>query len=176
MTKLISGYKAIPQLIDLGPNQAIAVKAYRGTEVRSLQGELWVTQEGDNWDYVVPAGTRFCSGNDELIVVSALKNPGRVSVSWRDPDRAGEFDRSAVRLDYGQMERLDRAARRARSDELARLAHAGFRLLARAWRWITRQRRAAGRLATRSKRNLGLAHAQNINLRPTADGTSTSSP
>ena len=149
MTKPITGYKAIPKLIHLGPNQAIAVEAYRGTEVRSLQGEVWVTQEGDSGDYIVPPGTRFCSGHDGLIVVSALKSPGRVAVSWRDPRHAGEFARSGVWLDYGAMERLHQAARRARSEELARLVRSGFRLLARAWRWITRRRSAAGRLATR---------------------------
>ncbi len=147
MTKLITEYKAVPKVIDLARNQAIAVEAHRGTEVLSLQGELWVTHEGDSWDYVVPPGTRFCSGHDGVIVVSAFRNRGRVAVSWRDPGHAGEFARNAVRLDYGEIERLHRAARRARSEELARLARGGFRLLARAWRWLTRRRNTAGRLA-----------------------------
>lgn len=148
MTNVIGGYKAAPKVIDLAPHQTFAVKGRRGTEIRSLRGELWITQEGDPWDYVVPAGTLFSSGKDGLIVVGALNGEGRASISWRDPRSASGFERSAVVLDHEEFARLEQAARRARSEETARLIRSGLVRLARMWRRITERRRAASRLAT----------------------------
>ena len=148
MAKPIAGYKAVPELIDLRPHEALTIEARRGTEARVLVGEVWITQTGDSSDYVVPAGSRFCSGHDGRIVVSALRIPSRVSVSWCAP-QAGEFARSGVWLDYSWIEQIEREARRARSEELARLARSAWHRLARAWRWVTRQRRAVSRLAGR---------------------------
>lgn len=149
MSKPITDYKAQPKLFELAPHQAVSITAHRGTEVRVLQGELWITQEGDGQDHIVPAGTRFCSGHNGVIVVSTLGRTSRASVSWTDPGRAGGYSRSGVWLDYGQIEQLQNAARRTRARELARLFRGGFALLARAWRRIARRRKAAAQLAIR---------------------------
>ncbi|MBI4204569.1 MAG: DUF2917 domain-containing protein [Betaproteobacteria bacterium] len=149
MSKPITDYKAQPKRFELAPNQAVTIIAYRGTEVRAVQGELWITQEGDGQDYIVAAGTRFCSGHNGAIVVSALGGTSRASVSWTDPGRAGGYSRSGVWLDYGRIEQLQNAARQARASELARLFRGGLALLARAWRRTTRRRKAAAQLAIR---------------------------
>lgn len=149
MANPITGYKAAPKLVEIAPHQAITIEGHRGTEVRGLKGDVWITQTGDSGDYIVPAGSRFCSGHEGPIVVSALRTPSLVSVSWHAPRYAGEFARNGVWLDYVGVERLQRAARKARSEEVARLAREGAHLLVRAWRWITRRRGIAGRLAAR---------------------------
>lgn len=149
MNKAITDYKSRPEQVELAPRQAITVRAHRGTEVRVVHGEAWITQEGDGEDYIVGTGTRFCSGSDGSIVVSALNEGSRVVVSWTDPAVAGGYARSGVWLDYSHIERLERGARRARADELVRLMRAGIARLIRVWRGITRRRRTPSRLATR---------------------------
>ena len=147
MSKPITDYKAQPKLLEFAPHQAVAIMAHRGTEVRVVQGELWITHEGDGQDYVVAAGTRFCSGYNGVIVANALGGTSRASVSWTDPGRAGGYSRSGVWIDYDQIAQLQNAARRARAVELARLFRGGFALLVRAWRKITRRRKTATQLA-----------------------------
>jgi hypothetical protein len=149
MSKPITDYKAQPKLLELAPHQAVTIIAHRGTEVRVVQGEVWITHEGDGEDYIVAAGTRFCSGHSGLIVASALGRASRASVSWTDPGRAGGYSRSGVWLDYGQIEQLQNAAQRARAGELARLFRTGFVLLARLWRRIRRQRKTEAQPAIR---------------------------
>ena len=148
MNNPITDYKARPKHIDLGASQAVTVVAHRGTEVRVSGGPVWITQAGDRKDYIVSAGTRFCAGEKGSIVVSALSEASRITVSWTDPARSGGYTRSGVWLDYAQVERIEQAARRARAHEIMRLFHAAVISLKRAWR--ARMRRwIPGRLATR---------------------------
>lgn len=148
MNKPITDYKLHPRHIELAPREIVTVRAHRGTEVRVSSGPVWITQEGDREDYIVVAGTRFCSGSGGNIVVSALGEASRISVSWTDPARRGGYARSGVWLDYAQIERIEQAARRARAHEIVRLFHAAAISLKRAWR--ARMRRwIPGRLATR---------------------------
>jgi hypothetical protein len=149
MSKPITDYKAKPKLLEFEPHQAFTIIAHRGTEIRVVQGELWITHEGDGEDYIVAAGTRFCSGHSGFIVASALGRASRASVSWTDPGRMGGYSRSGVWLDYGQVEQLQNAARRARARELARLFRPGFARLARFWRRITRRGKAEAQPAMR---------------------------
>ena len=94
MNKPIIDYKSRTRLVDLPARKAFTVMAHRGTELRVLEGQVWITQEGDGQDYIVMAGTRFCSGSEGSIVVSALSDASRVAVSWTDPTVAGGFTRS----------------------------------------------------------------------------------
>ena len=149
MNKPITGYKSRTRLVDLPAREAVTVIAHRGTELRVLEGEVWITQEGDGQDYIVMAGTRFCSGSEGSIVVSALSDASRVAVSWTDPTVAGGFTRSGVWLDYGRVAEIEVAARQARADELRRLLRLGWLFVKRGWHILTRRRRPATRLAIR---------------------------
>jgi hypothetical protein len=149
MNKPISDYKARPQRVEIAPRQAITVLAHRGTEIRVQHGQVWITQEGDGEDYIVAGGTRFCSASEGRIVVSALSEASRISVSWTDASVVGGYARSGVWLDYGRIGELEVAARRARAKELARLLRRGWGLLKRGWHNLTRRRRPATRLAAR---------------------------
>jgi hypothetical protein len=148
MNKPVADYKFQPRHIDLGARQAVTVRAERGSEVRVASGQVWITQEGDHEDYIVSSGTRFCSGRKGNIVVSALSEASRITVSWTDPARSGGYARSGVWLDYAQIERIEQAARRARAREIVGLFGKAVMPLKRAWRTLTR-RRLASRLATR---------------------------
>ena len=144
----LAEYKAAPRRVDLGPKEAITLRAERGTEVRVEHGLVWITQAGDGEDYIVAAGTRFCSGYRGSIVVTTLSAASRISVSWTDPRRTGGYARSGVWLDYGRIEELEHAARRARAQALAQLARDAIAWFAATWRRLTRRRRTAG-LASR---------------------------
>ena len=150
MSKPIIDYKTQPKLVELAPHEAVTVVADRGTEIRVVQGALWITQEGDSEDHIVTAGTRFHSAHKGTIVVSALERASRASVSWTDPGRVRGYSRSDVQLDYSQIEELQNAARRARAEELARLVRSGFARLARAWGRIGEQRKAQASMAPHS--------------------------
>jgi hypothetical protein len=141
MGKPIIDYKARPKLVELAPHEAVTIMADRGTEIRVVQGALWITQEGNSEDHIVTAGTRFHSAHKGTIVVSALERASRASISWADPGRAHSNSRSDVQLDYGEIEQLQNTARRLRAEELARLITSGFARLARAWGRIGERRR-----------------------------------
>ena len=147
MSKPIIDYKAQPKPIALAGHEAVTIMADRGTQVRVLQGALWITQEGDSEDHIVTAETRFNSAHKGTIVVSALERASRASVSWVDPGRAHDYVHSDVQLDYGEIEQLQNAARRLRAEELARLVSGGLARLARAWGKIGERRKAEARTA-----------------------------
>lgn len=136
-------YKREPRRLELAPNEAVSVMAQRGTEVRVDRGLVWITQEGDGEDYVVAAGSRFCSGYDGKIVVSTLSGASDVTVSWTDPRRSGGYARSGVWLDYGRIARMEQLARRERAKVLSALFGEATRALARAWRTLTRKTQGA---------------------------------
>jgi hypothetical protein len=149
MNKPITDYKSRSRLVELSAREATTVIAHRGTELRVLEGQVWITQEGDGEDYIVMAGTRFCSGSEGSIVVSALGEASRIAVSWTDPAIAGGYARSGVWLDYGRVAEIEIAARRARAKELRRLLRSGWLFIKRGWHSFTRRRRPATRLAAR---------------------------
>ena len=149
MNKPITDYKSRSRLVALSAHEAVTVIAHRGTELRVLDGEVWITQEGDGQDYVVVAGTRYCSGSEGSIVVSAFGTASRFTVSWTDPAVAGGYARSGVWLDYGRVAEIEVAARRARAKELKRLLRLGWLFVKRGWHSFTRRRRLTNRLATR---------------------------
>lgn len=103
MNTTVVDYKHSPGHLELAPNSAVSVIAERGTEVRVDQGLVWITQEGDGEDHIAAAGTRFCSGYDGRIVMTALSGASHVTISWTDPRRSGGYVRSGVWLDYGRI-------------------------------------------------------------------------
>ena len=142
MKSPITDYKVEPQRVELAADEAVSVIAARGTEVRVDRGLVWITQEGDGDDYIVTAGSRYCSGYSGTIVVSALSGASRVSVWWIDPKRSGGYARSGVWLAYGRIAQLEQSARQERAKAVAALLRKAAGQVARVWRSFTRQRRA----------------------------------
>jgi hypothetical protein len=62
------------------PNEALAIDVERGAAIRCVGGKVWLTQEGDARDYVVPAGTTFCTDRAGRIVATALDTTSAVIV------------------------------------------------------------------------------------------------
>jgi hypothetical protein len=131
-----SRHKVRTERLALAANAAISVEARAGTELRSLEGRVWITQEGDARDYIVPAGMRYTAGRSGRVVVDAVDGAAQVAVTWRVPEAAGALAQSRVSLDYESIAELKRAARLARSREVARLARCG-------WAWLARTLRHA---------------------------------
>ena len=128
-----SQYKATARRLTLAQNAAVSVEARAGTALRSLAGRLWITQEGDARDYIVPAGMRYTAARGGRVVVNAVDGAAQVAVSWV-PDAAGTLAQNRVSLDYDNITELRRAARVARSLEITRLLKYGWARLARAFR------------------------------------------
>lgn len=125
--------KPLPQLRDLAAGDTLSVAGSRGTVIKTLQGRVWVTQEGDPQDYVVPAYGRFNAAREGLIVVSALADATQVAIYRVEPEPPGDWRRSAVRLDPGFAEAARRAARKEMSQWMARVVSGGWQRLQRLW-------------------------------------------
>ena len=124
-----STYKAGPRRLRVARGEAIAVEARAGTELRSLEGTAWITQDGDVQDYIVPAGVRFTADREGRVVVTAMEGAAQVAVSWHAPQARTGIFRGRFSLDYERVADLKRAARTARAREIARL-------FACAWEWL----------------------------------------
>lgn len=124
------------QLRDLAAGDVHTLTGSRGTVVRCLRGRLWVTQEGDARDYVVPAGARFCAGGKGRIVASAVADDTQIAVYRVAPLPATDWSRNAVRIDAEFIESLREAARQERSRQLAALVRRAWRSVQRAWRYL----------------------------------------
>ena len=60
----------------------VRIQGGSGTQVRVDSGEVWITQEGDPRDHLVPAGGRFIVASNRLTLVSAL---GGSNLEMRTP-------------------------------------------------------------------------------------------
>lgn len=129
----LSGYKHSPRHLTVLPGTAISIEACPGTDVRALEGQVWITQEHDAQDYVVAAGTRFTAGRSGPVVVSALGGTASVAVSLSEAAPGHIIAHSRVSLDYDNLDQLRRAANRARVREVSRLIRRGLAWLARTW-------------------------------------------
>ena len=72
--------------LDLRKRQLLRVEGARCTRIVCLAGELWITQDADQRDLVVPAGDAFTLDRDGIAVISALEAS---SVWLQEPSRAG---------------------------------------------------------------------------------------
>ena len=128
---------------DLASGGMFSTPGERGLVIRCLQGQAWLTQEGDQRDYFLAANTRYQSAACGLIVVNALVDRTRIVVSRAAPKPAGDWLRNAVWLDAGFSEA---ALRRARLER----AHFVAALIARAWSAVRRALHGVGAAFVRS--------------------------
>jgi len=128
------------QLHDLAAGDNRSIIASRGTVIRCLSGLIWVTQEGDPLDHMVPAGARYCSGGTGRIVASAVKDDTRIAVYRVEPLPAADWTRNVVRVDAVFTEQLRREARREMARWFAAMATGLAHRLRQAWRRLFSQR------------------------------------
>ena len=128
---------------ELKTGEVFSMKGGSGTIVRCLQGQAWVTQEGDARDYFLAANTRYQSADHGLIVVNALVDHTKIAVSNEAPRPKGDWLHNAVWLDAGFSE----AARRRASFERA---HFIAELVSGAWDRVRRATHSLAALVARS--------------------------
>lgn len=129
------------QVRDLHAGEPCSVIGSRGTVVRCLNGLLWVTQEGDSQDYVVPPGARYCAGSNGRIVISAVAEDTRIAVYRVTPLPATVWSRNVVRFDANFVESIYHAARRERARLLSAVAGKAWRCVQRTWRRLVQSHR-----------------------------------
>ena len=131
------------EMHDLETGEVFSTTGASGTIIRCLQGQAWVTQEGDARDYFLAANTRYQSADHGLIVVNALVDHTKIAVSHNVPQPKGDWLHNAVWLDAGFSE----AARRRASFERA---HFIAELVSGAWDRVRRATHALAALVARS--------------------------
>ena len=66
--------------VHLKVGELLPIEDGAGFEVSCLQGELWITQEGDREDRVVSSGKSFVLDRSGLAVVTAVLEPALLIV------------------------------------------------------------------------------------------------
>jgi hypothetical protein len=116
---------------------AASIEAAAGAAIQCVAGKLWLTQEGDARDHVVPAGTTFCTDRAGRVVVTGVDGAALVVVRKSAPAHCA---RGTVSID--SIERFARSAREAQARYVADT-------VARLGRWLARIfRRGAVRPST----------------------------
>jgi hypothetical protein len=123
--------KPSPELHRLAAGETVSIMGRSGSVVRVLEGRIWITQEGDARDYVVPAGMRFCVAGSGHVVISAVTDDTSIALYQVQPSPAAEWSRNRVCFapDFALT------ARREAQREIARQIAA---LLTRLWCRIRR--------------------------------------
>lgn len=126
--------------IDLDANQVIPIQSRHGTSILCVHGQVWVTQEGDLRDYILPRGLRFVAPGPGPIVVNGTAEHSRIMVDHLPSARRGVWARQPLQIDSQCFAQIESEARRARSTYFAtildafaeRTKRAGLHLL----RWL----------------------------------------
>ena len=115
--------------IEVAAGAAVSIEAAAGAAIQCVAGKLWLTQEGDVRDHVVPAGTTFCTDRAGRVVVSGVDSAAVVVVRKAAP---GHCVRGTVTID--SIERFTRSARAAQAEYVAGFFGGLFDSLARFFR------------------------------------------
>ena len=70
-----SALYSAPRVRVLAIGEVARLENARGTTVASVDGDLWVTQLGDEMDFVISAGQSLVLGLDTPTLISALGGP-----------------------------------------------------------------------------------------------------
>ena len=141
MNSRLTHDKQARQLYDLNAGVPYSIIGRRGTVMRCLTGRLWVTQEGDAQDYVVPPCACYCSSGDGRIVISAAAENTRIAVYHLAPLSATVWPRNVVRVDADFIALMHEVARQERARLLSALMTQVWRHVQRAWRRLMQSRR-----------------------------------
>lgn len=126
--------KSVPQRHDLAAGEHRSLHGAPGAVIRVLSGRVWITQQGDSRDYVVPGLACFAVARHGMLVVSALEAGASIVVDRMGAESAAEWGRNAVRLEPGFVEGIERAARREAALAFSRAVCGLWRGVCRWWR------------------------------------------
>jgi hypothetical protein len=65
---------SVPSAIRLERDQHLRLNDARGWQVKSVNGTVWITQEGDSRDIVIKKGQSFVLDRDGTTLLSALND------------------------------------------------------------------------------------------------------
>lgn len=139
--------KPTPQYLGLAAGEHRSLLCAPGTVIRVLSGRVWITQEGDARDYVVPELARFAAARQGMLVVSALEDSARIVVDQLGAESVADWGRNVVQLEPGFVEGIERAARREAALAFSRAVCGLWRGLRSWWRqrFASAQRNSIGR-------------------------------
>jgi hypothetical protein len=80
------------QRLELGLRELVIIDDARGQQLSCESGELWITQDGDRRDIIVPAGKSWRIDRAGPLVVSALK-PAVATLTHAQSGRAASVPR-----------------------------------------------------------------------------------
>ena len=93
--------------LELRKRQLLRMEGARCTRIVCLAGELWITQDADQRDLVVPAGDAFTLDRDGIAVITALEAS---SVWLQEPAEAESLGAAMSRKLAQWMRAFDRPA------------------------------------------------------------------
>lgn len=67
--------------VKLTSNSHRSLAVRRGSEIRCLEGVLWITQDGDVKDHILSAGEKFTADRKGKVVLQALKYSSTFSLN-----------------------------------------------------------------------------------------------
>ena len=102
--------------IEVAASAAASIEVSAGAALQCIAGKLWLTQEGDARDHVVPAGTTFCTDRGGRVVMSAIGGASVVLVRKAAPRHCVP---GTVTID--SLERFTHTARAAQAEYVAAL-------------------------------------------------------
>lgn len=85
--------------IDLTANQLVTIEGQAGMSIHCLYGQVWITQEGDWRDYIVPRGLRFVAPGAGRIVVNGAAEHSRIEVDRTACTQWGIGPRQPLHID-----------------------------------------------------------------------------
>ena len=110
-----------------------------GVWVRCISGLLWVTQEGDARDYILPGGLMFHTSAKGLIVVRSMEGASIIAHGQACAPGTRDETHPRLRIAWESFHEFERAARHARNSHavavlcsvLRTARRVGYRLLQR---------------------------------------------
>ena len=132
--------RASGRRIEVAAGKATSVAAVPGTVVSCLEGRLWLTQEGHWRDYILVPGATYVSLDRGTIVLTTTDEASAASLSRIElapEDRAND---ARLQISAEAIGRIEREARRARAQEIARWFEVLGKALTEAWGRIASRR------------------------------------
>ncbi len=100
--------------IRLGVNKVASITGRRGTAIRCVSGLVWVTQEGDARDYIVPRGLCFIAAGAGRIVINGMAEDNAVEIGVADAAGTSTVAYQPLQIDWERFSWIENAARDAR--------------------------------------------------------------
>lgn len=71
---------ALPTILRLRRDRVLRLSDARGQRIEVARGTLWITQDGDSRDFIVPAGGSLTLDRDGVTLAQALDAPTVVHI------------------------------------------------------------------------------------------------